>query len=364
MTESSIMEYLSSNGFSVWAIQVAVVLTFSLVVYLTQVISFKRLVARFRKTRRSWDDALLLSLSTPLGIFIWLVAITFSLHIVQQSVLNYPIMSVFGNIRNIGVAILVVWFLLRFIRNIKHNLLVVRPSGKQVDVTTVHATCKFLQLAAFAVGALIMMQALDIDPTGIIAFGGGSALVIGIAAQDLLANFFGGVVVFIDKPFKVGDWINSPDKSIEGTVEYIGWRQTRIRAFDKQPLYVPNSNFTKITIKNPSRMLNRRIKKVVGVRYNDVHVLADITRDIKEMLKNHDEIDTKMACFVNLIEFGPSSLDILIYTFTKTTEWIPFQEIQEDVLLKVANIIEGHGAQIAFPTRTLNMPESFFQGKA
>ncbi len=361
MSEAGLIEYLSSNGLSAWVLQVAIVLGIAFVLYITQILSFKKLGEKFKKTKRSWDDALIYSLSKPLGILIWLVSIVFSLHIIQKSLLNLPILSLLLNIRNMAIAILVVWFLLRFIDGIKHNLLVVRPSGKQVDVTTVHAVCKFMQLGAIVVGILLAMQAMGIDISVLLAFGGGSAIVVGIAAQDLLANFFGGIVVLMDKPFKVGDWISSPDKQIEGTVEYIGWRQTRIRTFAKRPLYVPNSNFTNITIENPSRMLNRQMKKVVGVRYDDVHVVSQITKEITEMLRESDKIDTNMACFVNLIEFSASSLDILIYCFTKTTNWIEFQQIQEDLMLEIAGIIEKHGASIAFPTTTLDLPDNLFQ---
>ena len=162
-------------------------------------------------------------------------------------------------------------------------------------------------------------------------------------------------MVFLDRPFSVGDWIRSPDKSIEGTVEEIGWRLTRIRTFDARPLYVPNATFTSISVENPSRMTNRRIKETIGVRYDDVAVLEDILRDVKEMLKNHEAIDQRKTLMVNFNEFGPSSLDFFIYTFTRTTVWTEYHQIKQDVLLKIAAIIEGHGAEIAFPTRTVHL---------
>ena len=82
---------------------------------------------------------------------------------------------------------------------------------------------------------------------------------MGFAAKDVLANFFGTLMLLVDKPFVVGDWIRSPDREIEGTVEDVGWRTTRIRTFDRRPLYVPNANFASLTVENPQRMENRRI---------------------------------------------------------------------------------------------------------
>jgi MscS family membrane protein len=165
-------------------------------------------------------------------------------------------------------------------------------------------------------------------------------------------------MLYWDKPFSTGDWIRSPDKEIEGTVESIGWRLTVVRTFDKRPLYIPNGIFSTISIENPSRMTNRRIKQVIGLRYCDIDKMAAVTSGIKEMLKNHPEIDQNQTTFVNFVAYNNSTLDIMIYTFTKTTVWVRYQEIQEDVLLKVADVVASHGAEMAFPTRTLYVEDS------
>jgi MscS family membrane protein len=189
----------------------------------------------------------------------------------------------------------------------------------------------------------------------VLAFGGIGGIAVGFAAKDLLANFFGGLMIYLDRPFSVGDWVRSPDKSIEGTVENIGWRLTRIRTFDKRPLYVPNSVFASIAVENPSRMTNRRIYETIGIRYDDASKMDVIVNDVIEMLKGHEEIDTSQTLIVNFNSFAPSSLDFFVYTFTKTTHWVKFHQIKQDVLLKILNIIEGHGAEVAFPTSTLHV---------
>ena len=159
----------------------------------------------------------------------------------------------------------------------------------------------------------------------------------------------------MDRPFVVGEWIRSPDKDLEGTVEYIGWRHTRVRAFNKNPIYVPNALFTTIVVENPTRMTNRRIKETIGLRYQDLKQLPAIVSEVRTMLMNHPEIDTDATLIVNFDEFGESSLNFFIYAFTRTTEWVRFHEIKQDVLLKVAAIIDQHGAEIAFPTRSLHI---------
>ena len=138
-------------------------------------------------------------------------------------------------------------------------------------------------------------------------------------------------------------------------MEHIGWRLTRIRTFDKRPLYVPNSVFANIAVENPQRMTNRRIYETIGIRYDDAGKMAAITRDVKQMLREHPEMDTNQTMIVNFVAFAPSSLDFFVYTFTKTTDWIRFHEIKEDVMLKILEIIERHGAESAFPTSTIHI---------
>ena len=164
-------------------------------------------------------------------------------------------------------------------------------------------------------------------------------------------------MIYLDRPFKVGDWIRSPDRDIEGTVVKIGWRLTEIRTFDQRPLYVPNSMFSTISLQNPSRMLNRRIFETIGIRYDDIHQMEAIVAGVKSMLVSHPEIAQDKTMIVNFNAFNDSSVDFFVYTFTKTTEWVAFHEIKQAILLEIAAIIEQHGAEIAYPTQTLHMAD-------
>jgi len=171
----------------------------------------------------------------------------------------------------------------------------------------------------------------------------------------LLANFFGGFMIYMDRPFSVGDGARKPDRNIEGTVEKIGFRVTLIRTFDKRPLYVRNSVFTNISVENPSRMKNRRIYETSGVRYEDAKKVPAILEDVRTMLQSHPDIDTNQTLIVNLNSFAASSLDFFVYTFTKTTDWVQYHHIKQDVMLKILDIIHQHEADCAFPTQTLHL---------
>lgn len=308
-----------------------------------------------RLTSSHWDDALIQAARRPAPIIIWLVGIAFAAGIVAKES-SVAIFDLVQPIRNIGVVICLAWFLIRLIRNVTDNIVAMRQKkGDEVDHTTIDALSKLARLTVIITTSLVAMETLGFSISGVLAAGGIGGIAVGFAAKDLLANFFGGLTVYLDRPFSVGDWIRSPDKDIEGTVEYISWRHTRIRAFNKNPIYVPNALFTTIVVENPTRMTNRRIKETIGIRYEDVGVMGVIVADVKAMLESHAEIDTSQTLIVNFNTFGPSSLDFFIYTFTKTTAWVHYHEVKQDVLLKVAEIIDRHGAQIAFPTRTVHI---------
>ena len=246
--------------------------------------------------------------------------------------------------------------MVRFINNVEKGIIAQKQARNEpIDVTTVDAVGKLLRVSVLITAVLVAMQSLGFSISGLLAFGGIGGLAVSFAAKDLLANFFGGLMIYLDRPFAVGDWIRSDDRQIEGTVEEIGWRLTRIRTFDKRPLYVPNGIFTQIAVENPSRMTNRRISETIGVRYDDFAHVAAIINDIKEMLRSHPEIDQDQTLIVNFLQYGPSSLDIMVYTFTRTTVWVTYHEVKQDVLLKIGEIIEGYGAEIAFPTQTLHL---------
>ena len=338
------------------------VISLFVLVFITLVVNFiwKRYYASIQKklklTENLWDDALWEALHKPMGYLIWVVGISYAVEISQAPKVDQEILDVLKNSRAIAVISIMAWFLYRFILLAEANILSSNKTREEeVDKTTVNAVGKLLRASVVITTVLIIMQTMGYSISGLLAFGGIGGLAVGFAAKDLLSNFFGGLMIYLDRPFKIGDWIKSPDRKIEGTVEHIGWRQTRIRTFDKRPLYVPNSIFTSITVENPSRMLNRRIYETIGIRYDDAHLMGVIVEKVKSMLKDHPEIDQSATMIVNFNEFAASSLNFFVYTFTRTTDWIKFHEIKQDVMLKIIDIVSEEGAEMAFPTQTLHI---------
>jgi len=352
----NILDQLNLDKDSIWMTQVFIIVFATLVISFFQKRAFQKLKLKLAATKNPWDDLLVGAAGSPVGYLIWLLGILFAAEIVQSKS-QAAIFVVIDPVRDIGVVTILIYFLLQLIKGTEEILINNHANNDEQDFDrhTVQAIGKLVRISVFITGGLILLQTLGYSISGILAFGGVGGIAIGFAAKDLLANFFGGLMIYLDRPFKVGDWIRSNDKSIEGTVENIGWRLTRIRTFDKRPLYVPNSVFNNISVENPSRMSNRRIKETMGIRYDDANKMAAIIKQVKTMLQNHPEIDNNQTLIVNFNSFAPSSIDFFIYTFTKTTDWILFHEIKQDVLLKIVEIIERNGAEFAFPTSTLHV---------
>jgi len=251
---------------------------------------------------------------------------------------------------------IVTWFAYRLAQGfekawVRHR----QASNRDFDITTVSVLGRIVRIAVIVTGILTILSILDIPISGLLAAGGVGGIAIGLAARDLLANFFGGLMVFLDRPFSVGDWVRSPDREIEGVVQKIGWRVTTIMKFDRRPMYVPNSVFTTITVENPSRMTYRRIFEHVGVRYDDFKQVQSIVDAIRSMLQSHEDIASDQTLIVHFNHFGSSSLDIMVYCFTRTIVWAEYHAVREDVLIRVGEVIEQHDAEIAYPTQTLKL---------
>ncbi|MGX1926621.1 mechanosensitive ion channel family protein [Vibrio sp. NH-7] len=333
-----------------WDTNVILITVASFFAWVIWRIVYGRLEILAEKTRFHWDDLTLAALKTPVSTLIWCWPATVSLGFLLQDHMGDKL-NWLSTVKLLLVIAIFVWITIRLINNIEEYVL----DQTNRDETTVQAVAKVSRLFFIVIGGMTVMQAFGLSLSGLLTFGGVGGLIVGLAAKDLLSNFFGGMMIYFDRPFKVGDWIRSPDRQIEGTVERIGWRMTIIRTFDKRPLYVPNSVFSSIVVENPSRMQNRRINETIGVRYDDSTQVETIVEEIKEMLKTHPDIDAKQTLIVNFNGFGPSSLDIMVYTFTKTVNWVRFHKVKQDVLLKILAIVHQNGADIAYPTQTIKL---------
>jgi len=343
-----------------WIVQVFVI------VLLTALVSFvvrrllERLARRVGATANRWDDIVFGALRRPAGWIVWLIGLAIAADLILART-GSAIFEYADSVRDIGVLVCITWFVLGIIRGTEEVYI---EGAGQMDKTTAQALGKLLRLVVFITAGLVILQTLGYSISGVLAMGGVGGIAVGFAAKDLLANFFGGLIIYLDRPFAVGDWIRSPDREIEGVVETIGWRVTVIRNFQSQPMYVPNSVFTTVIVENPSRMQNRRIYETIGLRYSDVTNMDKVVAEVKAMLQAHEAIDAEKTMMVNFNKFGASSLDFFIYCFTRTTLWVEFHQVKQDVMLRIAEIIKANHAEIAFPTSTIHLADPIMVEKS
>ena len=337
-----------------WIVQVFFIALATALISLISKRLLRKMAAKVDDTRNRWDDILLKALARPITWVIWLEGLNIAADVIyaetQSAIFTYA-----DSVREVGILVCITWFVLGIIRGAEQEF---AQRADQVDTTTAQAIGKLLRLAVIITAVLVILQTLGYSISGVLAMGGVGGIAIGFAAKDLLANFFGGLIIYLDRPFAVGDWIRSPDRKIEGTVEKIGWRMTMIRNFQSQPMYVPNSVFTNVIVENPSRMSNRRIYETIGLRYSDLTSMDKVVAEVQAMLKNHEEIDAEKTMIVNFNEFSDSSVDFFVYCFTQTTQWVKFHEVKQNVMLRIAEIIAANNAEIAFPTSTIHISEA------
>jgi len=342
-----------------WILSAFLIILGALLLELIYRIFIGHLAKLAEKSGHMWDDAIVYAGRRPISLLIWWQGMVMAARVIEPHSDALGFSSDFLNAsQQLGLVVAATWFAFRLVTGFENAFVAEkRKRDEMVDITTVSVLGRIVRIAVVLTGILTILSILDIPISGFLAAGGVGGIAVGLAARDLLANFFGGFMVFMDRPFSVGDWVRSPDKDIEGTVEEIGWRMTSIRRFDKRPLYVPNATFTSLTVENPSRMTHRRIFEHVGIRYDDFSVVKPIVDGIREMIEGHADIATDQTTMVHFDRFGASSLDIMIYCFTKTTVWTEYHQVRENVLLEIGQIIESNGAEIAFPTRTLKIDQ-------
>ncbi len=331
-------------------IQMSGVLLFlAIVVHIGLSFTLNKLSKHLDSTKTQIDDYFIDALSAPLKVLVWYGWIYFSM---MQFRADFPALGKIIGYIDITPIFILAWGILRLISGIEKFML---EKEGNVDKDSIRLFTRLIKIVFVFAIILGVAQYFGYSVSSILTLGGVGGIVVGFAAKDMLANVFGGLMIQMDKPFSTGDWIRTTDKSIEGVVEKIGWRMTRLRTFNKNPVYVPNGIFATIPIETPSRMTNRQIHEIIGIRYDDIDQMQSIIEKVEKMLADHEHIDHEEPCRVYFDLFNASSLDFVIWAFSSVTDSSEFKKIKGRLLLDVADIIAEHGAEIAYPTQTLHI---------
>lgn len=211
---------------------------------------------------------------------------------------------------------------------------------------------KIVKVLIAGVGLGAMLQVWGINVTALVASLGLGGLAFALAAKDTASNMFGSFALLADKSIRIGEWIKVG--GVEGTVEDIGMRTTKIRSFQKSLITVPNQIVSNAPIENFSRRGIRRIKMRIGLTYStNANQIENIVKEIKTMLQTHEGISKKDTLLVNFESFGDSALNIFIYTFTSTSSWERYLNIRENIHIKIMKIVEENHSSFAFPSQSI-----------
>lgn len=259
-----------------------------------------------------------------------------------------PVVDFINKIFRISNIVLITWALVNFTPFITSTVIKMEETNKRANAVAIKFIANVLKVIIIALAVVVIISELGYNITGLITGLGLGGLTFSLAAQSTASNLFAGFSIVADKPFDVGDYIITP--SVEGTVEDITMRSTRVRTVADTVIVMPNSKLVDEPITNCTRMNKRYVDTTIGLTYDaDAATLRNVIEDIKTMLEEHREVqqDRILVAFKG---FGDSSQDIRVLYFTKTTALDPSLKVQEDVNFKIKDIVEKNGASFAFPS--------------
>lgn len=214
---------------------------------------------------------------------------------------------------------------------------------------------KSLKVFVVVIGAIFTADNLNIDVTSLLAGLGLGGLAFALAAKDLLGNFFGSLTVLLDRPFHIGDWVIIGD--VEGSVEEVGFRSTRIRTFYNSLITLPNSNLTTTTIDNMGARRYRRMKTMLGLTYDTAPEKIDaFCEGVRELVRLHPYM-RKDYFQVYFNQYNAASLDILVYVFWETPDWNTELRERHRFLLDILRLAKQLDVEFAYPTQTLYLKQ-------
>lgn len=302
----------------------------------------KRSLSRLRNWKEKIDHVVHL----PCYLACWIIGLSFGFNILKEH-FGFSDLPFIQTIRN---AILVgcgSWLVLRWI-SVFAQMMIDKSKNTTVSSTTIHILKKICNFAVIILSVLLILQILGLNIVPLLAFGGIGAAALGIAAKDLIANFFGGMMLYLTRPFMEGDVIMVPlHGDLTGTVEEIGLYMTEVRDAEKRAVYLPNALFSSTLIINMSRMTHRRILETIKLRVQDFDKMPSILEAIKNEIMSHTRIDTHLPVHVVFKEFASYSLDIHIEAYTLATRYEDYLKVKQEILIKTWEILKSFQAEVS-----------------
>ncbi len=308
-----------------------------------------RITKLTQKTTNEIDDAVVESLAGPMRFIPVVMGVFFGLYVIDMD----PDTAAFAErINKSLIAFTIFWALYSAAKPIG---LLLHKANRFLSVSMIDWLAKLARVSFAIIGGATILEMWGIEVGPLVAGLGLFGVAVALGAQDLFKNLIAGIFVIGEQRFQPGDWI-LVDGVVEGTVEHVGFRTTTVRRFDKAPVYVPNARLSDNAVTNFSRMTYRRIRWVIGIEYSATsRQLQQIRDEIEDFITDNPDYvrPEETSTFVRIDEFSASSVDIMLYCFTRTTNWLEWLAIKEQLLLKIKRIVEDADTGFAFPSRTI-----------
>lgn len=307
------------------------------------------------RTRHRFDNRLFRILLPPLRFAAGVIGIWLAILVLD---LPPAVRDIIGRLMSSLLAIALFWALHRAVELAVDIGLRVgqrtwsRPTdpGRRM-VKLENAAEQVLKALIILLAIMVILEKWDYNVGGLVAGLGIGGLAVALAAQDALANLIGYLVILADEPFIAGEYIVIGD--VSGTVEAVGFRSTRVRVLDQSLVTIPNKTVMSANVANWSRLGKRRLNMTLGIAYNNApERVLSVIQAVREMLRTHDVVEAD-SVVVQFVEFGPTTLQIMIICFMKTPNWNDFQAARQDINLRIMNILQDRGVEMAVPVATL-----------
>lgn len=309
-----------------------------------------------KKTPPTWDENLVLESVKPMSFLVLTLVIKFLYADLQLSV---TMNAAINFVLEIMIAVSVIWLAFKLVDFLcEHLTRITEKTDTKFDDQLVPMLRKAMKIFAFVIGALVVVQSFGYSVSSVLAGLGIGGVAVALAAQDTIANFFGSVMIFTDRPFQVGDWIVTGE--VEGTVEEVGFRSTRIRTFYNSVISVPNSKLASSDIDNMGLRRYRRIKEVIGLTYStSAAQMQAFVEGIRAIIQANRYM-RKDFYQIHFNGYGDFSLNVLVYCFVEVGSWTEELREKHNFFLEILRLAEALGVEFAFPTRTLHV-DSFYR---
>ena len=298
--------------------------------------------------QKPYLSATLSALYLPLVYLIWIYVGLLSIDLISDSYISQTYTKVWPLLFSVTSILFFGWFLLRLKGTIVRYLIAEKTKEGSSDTFTIHALSKILTISIIVLVFILLNDITGMSFTTLLAFGGVGGLALAFASQEIISNFFGGLMLHITRPFVTGETIYFPNNNIEGSIEEIGWYQTSVRSLQKTEVYIPNALFTKAILINKSRTALRPFEQKVYVKAPSLDGLKTIVESLEKILESHPEVSQDTYCGVKINEIGPiTTLLITGMTINKTNE--KFLHFANKLYILSCEAIENAGGILSNP---------------